>query len=65
MYQQQLAKMKRRVDSRPLLLEQASLHTLRKSAEAKYLSALKRAGLSDEDIEALNKQQPSTQTERD
>lgn len=43
------------MEARPLLLEQASLTSVRKSAEAKYVAALKKAGLSEEEIQALNK----------
>lgn len=55
-YFQQLEQMRQRVKVRPLLFEQASLTAARQSAEAKYLAALKKAGLSEEEIQALNQQ---------
>ena len=56
-YQEKLGEMQERVQSRPLLLEQASRLTARRTAEAKYIAALKKAGLSDEEIQALNQQE--------
>ena len=35
-------------------MERASLDSARRSAEAKYTAALKKAGLSDEDIQGLS-----------
>lgn len=55
LYRRQLEEMKQKVKARPLLLEQASLTSVRKSAEGKYIAALKKAGLSEEEIEALSK----------
>lgn len=55
LYRRQLEEMKQKVEARPLLLEQASLTSVRKSAEAKYIAALKKAGLSEEEIQALSK----------
>ena len=52
-YQHQLNEMQERVQSRPLLLEQASQLSARRSAEAKYRATLKKAGLSDKEIQAL------------
>ena len=52
-YKQRLSEMKERLESRPLLFERASQVNAHKSAEGKYTAALKRAGLSDEQIEEL------------
>ena len=55
-YQLQLNEMQERVQSRPLLQEQASLLSARTSAEAKCRVTLKKAGLSEQDILALEHQ---------
>lgn len=47
--------MKQRVASRPLVFEQVSRDTARRAAEIKYMAALKKAGLSEEEIKSLNK----------
>jgi len=49
-YQLQLEEMTERLNTRPLLLERTSLDSARKMAEAKYIAALKKAGLTDEEI---------------
>ena len=46
--------MTERLNTRPLLLERTSLDSARKMAEAKYIAALKKAGLTDEEILELN-----------
>ena len=48
-YHHELEEMQHRLESRPLLLEQPSLVT-----EARYKAALKKAGLSDEQIQAVS-----------
>lgn len=53
-YQLQLEEMTERLNSRPLLLERTSMESARKMAEAKYIAALKKAGLTDEEIMELN-----------
>jgi len=53
-YQLQLEEMTERLNTRPLLLERTSLDSARKVAEAKYIAALKKAGLTDEEILELN-----------
>lgn len=53
-YQLQLEEMTERLNSRPLLLERTSIESARKMAEAKYIAALKKAGLTDEEITELN-----------
>lgn len=53
-YQLQLEEMTERLNSRPLLLERTSIESARKMAEAKYIAALKKAGLTDEEIMELN-----------
>ena len=55
-YKKELQVMKQRVASRPLVLEQVSHEAARKAAETKYTAALKKAGLSEDEILALNKQ---------
>ena len=45
--------MTERLNSRPLLLERTSIEHARKMAEAKYIAALKKAGLTDEEIMEL------------
>ena len=57
-YQQELEEMKRRLETRPLLFKQASLDLARRSAEAKYVATLRKAGLSDEEIQSLNQVPP-------
>jgi len=52
-YQLQLEEMTERLNSRPLLLERTSIEHARKMAEAKYIAALKKAGLTDEEIMEL------------
>ena len=52
-YKQELKEIEERVQSRPLLLEQTSLKSVIRSAESKYTAALKKAGLSENDIQAL------------
>lgn len=47
--------MKQRVASRPLVFEQVSHDAARRAAEIKYMAALKKAGLSEEEIKSLNK----------
>lgn len=54
LYHHQLKEMKERVETRPLLFEQDSQTCIRRSAESKYIAALKKAGLTEEDIQALN-----------
>lgn len=54
LYHHQLKEMKERLETRPLLFEQDSQTCIRRSAEAKYIAALKKAGLTEEDIQALN-----------
>ena len=54
LYHHQLKEMRERVEARPLLFEQDSQTCIRRSAEAKYIAALKKAGLSEEEIQALN-----------
>ena len=46
--------MTERLNSRPLLIERTSIESARKMAEAKYIAALKKAGLTDEEIMELN-----------
>ena len=53
-YQLQLEEMTERLNSRPLLIERTSIESARKMAEAKYIAALKKAGLTDEEIMELN-----------
>ena len=53
-YQQELEEMRQRLEGRPLLMERVSLDSARRSAEAKYTAALKKAGLSDDEIRGLN-----------
>ena len=53
-YQQELEEMRRRLEGRPLLMERVSLDGARSSAEAKYTAALKKAGLSDDEIRGLS-----------
>jgi len=48
--------MHERVQSRPLLLEQGALLSARRAAEAKYRAALKKAGLTEEEVLDLEKQ---------
>ena len=48
--------MRQRVASRPLVFEQVSCDAAKKAAETKYTEALKKAGLSDKQIDFLNKQ---------
>ena len=55
-YKKELQVMKQRVASRPLVFEQVSHEAARKAAETKYTAALKKAGLSEDEILALNKQ---------
>ena len=52
-YKQRLSEMRERLESRPLLFERTSQVNARKSAEGKYMAALKRAGLNDEQIEEM------------
>lgn len=47
--------MRQRVEARPLLLEKPSLDAARQSAEAKYEAALRTTGLSEQEIQALSK----------
>ena len=47
--------MKQRVASRPLVFEQVSRDAAKRAAETKYTEALKKAGLSDDEIKSLNK----------
>lgn len=54
-YHSQLGQMRQRVEARPLLLEKSALDAARQSAEVKYEAALKSAGLSEEEIQALSK----------
>ena len=54
-YKKELQAMKQRVASRPLVFEQVSRDVAKRAAEAKYTEALKRAGLSDDEIKSLNK----------
>lgn len=51
-YKQHLENIKKRVEERPLLLEQVSSHSV-DIARANYTSALKKVGFSNEEIEAL------------
>lgn len=53
-YKKELQAMKQRVASRPLVFEQVSHDAARRAAEIKYMAALKRAGLSEEEIKSLN-----------
>ena len=48
--------MKQRVAARPLVFEQVSRDTARRAAETKYREALKKAGLSEDQINFLEKQ---------
>ena len=52
-YNQQLEEMKKRVENRPLLFERASQVNAVRSAEGKYLAALRRAGMNEKQIEEL------------
>lgn len=51
-YRQHLENIKKRVEARPLLLEQASSHST-DIARANYTTALTKVGFSKEEIEAL------------
>lgn len=53
-YRQHMENIKKRVEERPLLLEQVSSHSV-DIARANYTSALKKVGFSNEEIEALLK----------
>ena len=46
--------MKQRVATRPLVIQQVSLNAAKRAAETKYKAALKKAGLSEEEIRALD-----------
>lgn len=48
--------MKQRLEARPLVFEQASRDAARRAAEEKYREALKKAGLSENEIQFLDKQ---------
>ena len=54
-YHSQLEQMRQRIEARPLLLEKLALDAARHSTEAKYEAALKSAGLSEQEIQALSK----------
>ena len=51
-YKKSLKTIKRRVESRPLLLEQASCKSVGE-AKANYVAALRKVGFSEEEIETL------------
>lgn len=55
MYKKELQAMKQRVASQPLVFERVSWDAARRAAETKYTAALKKAGLSEDEIKALNK----------
>ncbi|CAI8039370.1 Protein FAM161B [Geodia barretti] len=55
-YKKELQAMKQRVAARPLVFEQVSRDAARRAAEIKYREALKKAGLSEDEIKFLDKQ---------
>ena len=55
-YKQELQEIEQRVSSRPLVFEQVSQESARRAAETKYKTALKKAGLTEEEIQALDKE---------
>lgn len=54
-YLQYLDDMKKRVESRPLLLEQVSQSAL-ESAKSQYIACLRNAGLSEDEAQAILEQ---------
>ena len=52
-YREKLSEMNKRLENRPFLFQRASQTNAVRTAEGKYLSALKRAGLSEEQIKEL------------
>ena len=55
-YKQELQEIEQRVSSRPLVFEQVSQESARRAVETKYKTALKKAGLTEEEIQALDKE---------
>lgn len=53
-YKEHLKGIKKRVESRPLLLEQASQSSV-SEAKANYIAALRKVGFSEQEIETLLK----------
>ena len=53
-YKRELQAMRRRVASQPLVFEQVFHDAARRAAETKYTAALRKAGLTDEEIQSLN-----------